>query len=236
VKVDEVYKLDQDDRTFEVALSPLSRPVTPVEVSRSEAENLQSERLRKGYQINDAGSRIPSNRAFEEDYMRAHNGEKPSMEYSLGQALKRAKESVHAAASRAAEGRVVPPAERVNGSTQPTPIKDLRHSPKGRASKGRAKLVARVTEELSVLKAEAAFEVEDDFDSARARFRGRGFYLFDAVKTFPGLKSRILTVKNFRMAKPIALAQEIVSISESASLSTIKQDWKNYKPRKFRSR
>jgi hypothetical protein len=229
VRVDEVYKLDQHD--FEVVLSPPSRHVTPVEVSRSEAERLQSERLRKGYQFNNAGSRIPSNQAIREEYRAAHNGEEPSLEYVMGEALKRAKESVHTAAP--AEGRVAPPAESVKGSP---PVKGLGLSPKGRASRIRAKLVTKVTHELSILKAEAAFEVDDDFDSARARFRGRRFYLFEAAKTFPGLKRRILTVKNFRRVKPIALAQEIVSTSKSVSLSTIKQDWKKYKPREFRSR
>jgi len=90
VKVDEVYTLDQHDRTFEVALSPPSRPIAQVETYQSEGEKLRSERLRKGYQFNHVGSRIPSNRALEQDYMRAHNGEKPSTEYVLGQVWKRA--------------------------------------------------------------------------------------------------------------------------------------------------
>jgi hypothetical protein len=96
VRVDEVYTLDQHDRTFEVVLSPPSRPIAQVETLQSEEERLQRERLRKGYQINDVGSRIPSNQAISEEYRAAHNGEEPSFEYVMGEALKRAKESVAA--------------------------------------------------------------------------------------------------------------------------------------------
>ncbi len=118
---------------------------------------------------------------------------------------------------------------RLKGSVQPAHGKDG-------ASRRRAKLVARVTKELSILKAEPTFELDEDFDSARARYRGRRFLVFEAVTKFPHLKGEILTVKTLKRARPIALAQAIVSICETVSLSTIEQDWKKYKPKEFRSR
>ena len=106
---------------------------------------------------------------------------------------------------------------------------------KDHKSKRRAKRVAQVLDELLVLKDET-FESDDDFDSARARFRGRNYYVFQAVTKFPRLKSRILTLKNCGRAKPIALAQQIVSTVEGMSLSTIAQDWNKHKPGKSRRR
>lgn len=107
---------------------------------------------------------------------------------------------------------------------------------KDRASKRRAKLVAKVTKELLVLKAEPYFELPEDFDTVEAKFRRRGYYVFSAASQFPAVKGLLLTAKNTRNAKPIGLAQEIVSIAETVSTHTVFEDWKKYKPKEFRSR
>jgi hypothetical protein len=134
------------------------------------------------------------------------------------------------------EARVVQPVETGTGSALRPSAKSPKQSPKARASKQRAKQVAKVLEELVTLKAEPQFEILQDFDAAQVKFRRRQFYVFEAAVKSPDIKALVLDVKKTKRAKPIGLAIQIVSIAEPSSKHTVARDWNRHKPSKFRNR
>jgi len=100
-------------------------------------------------------------------------------------------------------------------------------------SKRRALLVAKIIEELMVLRTEPEFELEGDFAPVRKKYKNECFYTFDAARRFPNLKDMILTVKSNR-GTPIGLAQQIVAKCEGVGMDSIKKDWLHFKPEQYR--
>lgn len=101
---------------------------------------------------------------------------------------------------------------------------------KDKTSRNRAQLVAKAMSELQALVAEPEFELPEDFDVARTKFPR--FYVLSS-ETPPGLKERILRVKNVRL---VGLAQHIVSIREGVKIDTVRKDWKKHKPNTYRKK
>jgi len=117
--------------------------------------------------------------------------------------------------------------------------KQTTHSDEGEPyeskSKRRALLVAKVIEELMMLRTEPRFELEEDFAPMRKKYKSKRFYVFDAARKFPNLRDTILTVKSkFQRGRPIGLAQQIVGNCEGVGMDSIKKDWLHFKPQQYR--
>lgn len=96
-------------------------------------------------------------------------------------------------------------------------------------SERRADTVAKVIEELNVLRPHMS-GAESDY--ARLAKEHARFLTFRVAREHADLREKVLNVQDHR--RHIRLAQEIVARKSGVELETVRQDWKKYKPQKYR--
>ena len=89
--------------------------------------------------------------------------------------------------------------------------------------------VAKLIKELNHLKPQM-FEDESEYNRLRDSYAD--FLTFKIAEQRPDLKKKVLAIRfSFRH---IRLAQELAAAHHGRELSTIQEDWKNYKPAEFK--
>jgi hypothetical protein len=97
------------------------------------------------------------------------------------------------------------------------------------AQQTRAQTVARLITELDKLKPQM-FEDEKEYNELSAQYPD--FLAFKIAETRPDLKRKILAIRG--SVRHILLAQELTAAHYGREVSTIQEDWKNFKPVEFR--
>jgi hypothetical protein len=97
------------------------------------------------------------------------------------------------------------------------------------AQQTRARTVARLIGELDSLKPQM-FEDETEYNELRAQYPD--FLAFKIAEMRPDLKRKILAIRG--SIRHILLAQELAAAHYGREVSTIQEDWKNFKPAEFR--
>jgi hypothetical protein len=97
------------------------------------------------------------------------------------------------------------------------------------AKRARAKTVARLVQELNDLKPQM---FEDESEYIRLRDLYPGFLTFEIAERRPDLKTKVLAIQG--STRHIRLAQELAGAHHGRELSTIQDDWKDFKPPEFR--
>jgi hypothetical protein len=97
------------------------------------------------------------------------------------------------------------------------------------AKTARANTVARLVNELNQLKPQM---LEDESEYSRLREVYPDFLSFKIAEHRPDLKLKILAIRG--SIRHIRLAQELASAHHGRQLSTIQDDWKDFKPPEFR--
>jgi len=200
-----------------------------MQVPSSQVE-IRNQLLQKIYGVDVSKLSAISSAAVKKEWMDAHHGEEPSMEYVVQETMKRTRQPLG----------VMPSPERPSGSER-VPLGGVPQQTKNgdevesyiSKSERRALLVAKVIDELTVLRTEPEFQLEEDFAPVRKKYKGKLFYTFNAARKFPNLKDSILTVKSKR-GTPIGLAQQIVATCEGVRMGSIIKDWLHFKPQQYR--
>jgi hypothetical protein len=99
----------------------------------------------------------------------------------------------------------------------------------GVAKAARAKTVARIIHELDQLKPQM-FEDESEYNRLRAQHPD--FLTFKIAERRPDLKTKVLAIQG--STRHIRLAQELAAAHHGRQLSTIRDDWKDFKPKQFK--
>jgi len=99
----------------------------------------------------------------------------------------------------------------------------------GSARQSRAATVAKLIGELNLLKPQM-FDDEAEYNKLRAQYPG--FLTFKTAESRPHLKMKVLGMRG--STRHIRLAQELAAAHHGRELSTIQDDWKNYKPPEFK--
>ena len=97
------------------------------------------------------------------------------------------------------------------------------------AKKARACTVAKIIRELDQLRPQM-FEDQKEYDSLRVQYPD--FLAFLIAERRPDLKTKILAIR--ASTRHIRLAQEIAAAHHGRQLSTIRDDWKDFKPEEFK--
>jgi hypothetical protein len=97
------------------------------------------------------------------------------------------------------------------------------------AQQARAQTVAKLIRELDHLKPQM-LEDEAEYNKLRAQYIE--FLCFKIAENRPDLKLKILGIRG--SVRHIRLAQELAGAHYGRQLSTIQEDWKNFKPEEFR--
>jgi hypothetical protein len=115
----------------------------------------------------------------------------------------------------------------------PTPLQQVTDGePSDRAiaaKRARARTVARIIRELDQLRPQM-FEDQKEYDSLRVRYPD--FLAFVIAEQRPDLKTKLLAIR--ASTRHIRLAQEIAAAHHGRQLSTIRDDWKDFKPEEFK--
>lgn len=98
------------------------------------------------------------------------------------------------------------------------------------AKESRARTVAKLIHELDALKPQMF--VDDDKEYKCLHDQYPDFLAFRIAETRPDLKKKILAIQG--SSRHIRLAQELAAAHHGKTLSTIQDDWKDYKPAEFR--
>jgi hypothetical protein len=97
------------------------------------------------------------------------------------------------------------------------------------AQETRALTVARLIRELDALKPQM-FEDKAEYEKLRAQHPK--FLAFEIAEARPDLKLKILAIRG--SIRHVRLAQELAAAHHGRQLSTIQEDWKNFKPSEYR--
>jgi hypothetical protein len=97
------------------------------------------------------------------------------------------------------------------------------------AQKARAQTVARIIRELDLLRPQM-FEDESQYERLRVKYPD--FLTFCVAEQRPDLKQKVLSIR--ASVRHIRLAQELAGGHHGRQLSTIQEDWKNFKPAEFK--
>jgi hypothetical protein len=89
--------------------------------------------------------------------------------------------------------------------------------------------VAKIIKELDDLKPQM-FEDNAEFEKLRAQYPE--FLVFKIADARRDLKLKLLSIRG--SVRHIRLAQEFAAAQHGREVSTIKEDWKNFKPPEFR--
>jgi hypothetical protein len=117
-----------------------------------------------------------------------------------------------------------------DGPTPPQRVTDGEPSDRALAAKkARACTVARIIRELDQLRPQM-FEDQKEYDSLRMQYPD--FLAFLIADRRPDLKTKILAIR--ASTRHIRLAQEIAAAHHGRQLSTIQDDWKDFKPEEFK--
>ena len=109
------------------------------------------------------------------------------------------------------------------------PIKEARLADARAAKETRAMTVARLVKELNQLKPQM-FEDESEYNRLREIYPE--FLAFRIGEQRPDLKVKILAIRG--STRHIRLAQELAGAHHGRQLSTIQDDWKDFKPVEFK--
>ena len=102
------------------------------------------------------------------------------------------------------------------------------HSRPPEASQRRAETVAKIIEELNVLKP----QMYGKSDYGVLKGKHPEFLTFQIVEKHSDLELKLVNIQDHR--RHIRLAQELAAAHHGRALSTIQTDWKKRKPRKYR--
>jgi len=97
------------------------------------------------------------------------------------------------------------------------------------AKRARAMTVAKLIKELDTLKPQM-FEDESEYNRLRQIYPE--FLAFRIAEQRPDLKTKILAIRG--STRHIRLAQELAGAHHGRQLSTIQDDWKDFKPAEFK--
>jgi hypothetical protein len=95
-------------------------------------------------------------------------------------------------------------------------------------SKKRARTVARIIDELNILKPSMYYE--SDYDELKRKYSK--FITFKMAAIRGDLKEKVLNLQDHR--RHYRLAQELAAAYHGRAPSTLQTDWKKHKPKKFR--
>ncbi len=116
-------------------------------------------------------------------------------------------------------------AERKEGQEEP-----VAHPQTPTLSEARARTVAKIIEELNILKP----EMYGESDYSRLEELYSDFLSFKLAKRQPDLRTKLVYLQSHR--EHIRLAQELAAAHHGKQWATIQTDWKKNKPNKFRSK
>ena len=97
------------------------------------------------------------------------------------------------------------------------------------AKKARAMTVAKLIHELDNLKPQM-FEDESEYNRLRAQYSD--FLTFKIAEQRPDLKTKVVAIQG--STRHVRLAQELAGAHHGRELSTIQDDWKDFKPSEFK--
>jgi len=89
--------------------------------------------------------------------------------------------------------------------------------------------VAKLINELNHLKPQM---LEDESEYNRLRAQYPDFFTFKIVEQRPDLKTKVLAIQG--STRHIRLAQELTAAHYGRQLSTVQDDWKDFKPPEFK--
>jgi hypothetical protein len=208
-------------RTLYVALSPPAQRTPHVGVQpapaspESDRERLRVERLRKTCGVNLAGPPLPSYGAIITKYEEAHNGERPSLEDVMGEAMKSVRQSLG----------LIQPGKAEHGPGESDAIeKGQPRMPD--SSTLRADEVRRVCEELAVIR--PRMTPRTPYNAIKTQFPGS--VVFSVCETHKELKLKLENIQEHQQF--VRFAIEIVAAKYGRKFNTVEKDWKKHKPRK----
>ena len=109
------------------------------------------------------------------------------------------------------------------------PTDEIRSHDAEVAKQARATTVAKLIKELNYLKPQM---LEDESEYNRLRVQYPDFLTFRIAEQRPDLKLKVLAIR--ASTRHVRLAQELASAHHGRELSTIQDDWKDFKPEEFR--